>query len=834
MTKTVKNIIEFYKEQLYFISSLIHYQTNSIIIADMLKLLEFNIQECMDLRQSIERGLKKDLREIQNLEFEFMQLRDEAENASNFCEIRKKLYDTTDLPDYPDYEQIQKYYEHQHPEIIEHFVHFNRTLELLMRVDLGEITQPDIEKLKSFLNLLTAKKMQGDDLYKTIDNLYTQLVRTKQSKIDLLCSAYKKMIPINIEDPKFKIRFFAISQQILKNPFEPPIAISEVLAELSSEIDPNLNKLLVELSSKLSETKETKKSFWDYRPLIEKELNELAIKNGLLPYLFDCKIEGLKHILEHEMKFNELERDSNENLIVGAGPAGLIRAIYCSIKGAPFKLIEKRKADKNPRPNTVTLGKWDPKELDILSFTGALTDLENKISFGHTRDMYIEVRLGDLEKSMEKILLKLSKDPQTNIIQFENEICDINKEDLRLKNNHYSEKIKPKIVFVTDGANSATRDKLGINQIKLSIPSYLVFSIFKDSESNQTVFESEWYKISSALRGLWLGLQILIYSVFTGRTIESSYSLLVDGGPSGLFCIPSQDYLIQIYRYEESMQIKEQINEILYLKKLIEYHKIIAKDPEKVKDLELKIHALEAEMSNEFSKQAKSKYGLLDFLLSCFNPKGHSMRPLPMTLKENIPVEVVITRAQRSLIDIQDTTFMIRGDAAHTTDPFSGTGCKTALEELLADQYFLNSERNALDKSIMNWGQKHYLSKMHNEAFWERLDYFENSETLERYADIAFNKEALPDDIRGNFLSLISRIIGGKELTKRDVNDAAAFYLTLFNENQEVTTAYPSAQLSPEKQIPVSQTKARTFFWTALKEGINPTEETKIKNSRVC
>lgn len=818
--------VQFYQEQLTFIQLLIHYQTDPIILNDMRHLTRLNLKELRQLREA------KDLKDIQRIEFAYMNLIHEIETSLRRCDARKKLYNATELPDCPDYETIQQRYEQKYPEFIAHFQHVNRVLQKLMRVTLDAITEHDIKTLLSFSDELKEKLGETDDLYATVQELHTRLSQAQTTKISLLTAAYQSMLPAQLDDPQVKLRFWIMSQQIIQNPFEPPLVITELLQRLPASIlNSELKTLIDLLPEQLARNRKVKSSFWDYRPPIERDIHNLAKEHQCLQQVFTYKMEGLKLIAQHTQSATV----QHTNLIVGAGPAGLIRAIFFALKNQPFQLLEKRTVDKTARPNTVTLGKWDPKELDILSFTGALADLESHISFGHNRAHYIEVSLGSLERSLEHVLLEITN-PTTQSQKpcYEHEISDISPEGISIKHHNTVHQVKPKIVFVTDGSKSTTREQLGIQQVQLSVPSYLVFSIFKDNESatQTTWLQKIGYRLSNTMRGLWLILRVLLYAVVTRKTLETSYSTIITTGPSGLSRIPAHDYLLQIYRREESDVIKKNIDELRYLDQLINYYMQQGDDAtQRVAFLKEEQRIREDQLKKELAEQAMDKYGLLDFIHACFNPAGHSMRDAAMTLDKNYPVEIILTRTQQSQVNVNGTLFLLRGDAAHTTDPFSGTGCKTALEELLADQYILGChEPNEIMLAIMNWGEKHYQSKMHNEAFWERLDYLKYTETLERYADIAFNKEALPDTLRGPFLALITRITTAETLTQQDKNDAAQYYQRLFR-NPKQTTAYSSAPLSPEKTIPISAEKAKAFFETSLKKVTQPDTPTPQKST---
>ena len=88
--------------------------------------------------------------------------------------------------------------------------------------------------------------------------------------------------------------------------------------------------------------------------------------------------------------------------------------------------------------------------------------------------------------------------------------------------------------------------------------------------------------------------------------------------------------------------------------------------------------------------------------------KSHLMQP--MSVEKSVVVDVIVSKAERSFCQVGSTNIFIRGDAAHSSDPYSGYGCKTSLEETLADQFTIANRSaegmNDLQMACQAWGHR--------------------------------------------------------------------------------------------------------------------------------
>lgn len=592
----------------------------------------------------------------------------------------------------------------------------------------------DIEAIRGLQNDLRV----DDPLYQSIQNFLDYCNNTIQNKTDLLndlANSFDWQISFEKWSAQDQMKLLVQAEQILSNPFEPKFAISD-LTDKQPKLT-NLTKLILKLKND-NTASYLKSDFWDYVPELERKAHRLAEKTDL-KLLLDAKKEGLLAI---SSKYQKL--DINPFLVVGAGPAGLIQAISLAMQGKSIEIIEKRKSDKEGRPNTVTFGKWNPQELKILLFLGTLSRLEGRSSFGHNRAYYTETALSDLEIALEETLHSIR--PTLNI-QHEATIEKIYPDgsvDLRMPNSEILHK-NFTAVIAADGARSQTRNMLGIGFKNLSRPTKLAFSIFKKNpnESSASLWKKIAYRVTNAVKGIWIIFKVLLGCLIHGQNLIQSASHVIGDGPSGLSRLNKHDYLLSIFRKKEQMVLDEYHDKIKVLK-----------------HLKQDSSSVENELENRLQEKAKALHGPLDFIHMAFRPKGHTIRPIGMVLDRTYPVDVMLRKAERSQMLLGETLFTIRGDASHTTDPYSGTGAKTAIEETVTDHYYFNiapGKRTAFDRAILEMNFQSYQDKMFKGAFAERFDYYHGTETSEWFADLALSNKFITEIEKDLYLKVSAK-----------------------------------------------------------------------------
>lgn len=725
------------------------------------------------------------LKQLDAWQLKWFQLKLQIEARKNLLETRKNLYGQTELPELNDFEVCLDQLSAAFPVYVSMITKYKLILQSVMRIHQQEISLNDIHLLRTFVQEITP--IQAFDLIRpSVEQLERCLNKTYNQKKALLkqfsmqytdeqlltlLSDLSRNSVNQSQEIGVKLECFSFIGQVLYNPFEPcfnPIEFLNSLIETHSDNKKLLSLCLIGLDVLNKKSALSSDNFWSYRNSFDRLLHE-NIKKGAIKskQLLDAKQKGLKII---QTFIDEQKNNENANtLIVGSGPGGLLHAINCAINSQPYRLVEKREKEKPLRLNTIVLGKLEPKELEILAFLGVLTDLEDKASFAHYKPMYMEVKLGDVEKALENALITLSNG--INPIQYDTRISNIDAtgQATLINKNGQIEDTHPKMIIVTDGAKGETKSLVGIDQRILAKPNFLIFSILKNKDelSFSTLFKSIYYQTTQAIKGLWLALKIGFYALFYQTSLEEAYGNVSYKGPSCIFRLPDQDYLLSVLR-EDGQKIfseyKNRLDEIdLKIKFLQNEIRMPPQDSsiealiEKISTLEEIKKSVNKEKDDAMIKHAYKIHGTLDFLQTIINSKGHQMKSLPMEVKNNYMVEVVVSMAEKSMVDVNGTMVLVRGDADHITDPYSGTGCKTALEEVLADQYFLSGDRDIMAQMILQWGHKHYQSKTLDVGFFERLNYQPGTETAARYAEKVLQTGTITQQEYFSFIKMVEK-----------------------------------------------------------------------------
>lgn len=595
---------------------------------------------------------------------------------------------------------------------------------------------------------------ENHPLSQAVKNFLHHLKRSYANKIALL---QELALSLNLQTPftewseKDQMKLLVEAEQILSNPYEPKFKTSDLAA---SEL---ALKPFLELIHQLRNDNTAsffKEDFWDYVPELERKAHRLAQKSGQ-ELLREMKTEGLLKIIHKHPNI-----DLNPYLILGAGPTGLIQAISLVLQGKDVEIIEKRRSDKEGRPNTVTFGKWNPQELKILLFLGALSRLEGRSSFGHNRAYYTETALGDLEIALEETLHAICPNIQ---IQYETVLEKIHPNGhVELKTANLQSGLKNfTAIIAADGVHSATRSMLGVGVKKLSKPTQLAFTIYKKdpNESTASIWKIIAYRVTNAVHGLWIMIKVLFYCLLHQSNVIQAGSQVIGDGPSGLSRLNRHDYQLSIFRQEEQKVLESYQDKITVLQYL-------GQDAS---------HLI-SERQKRLEEKSKNLYGPLDFFHMVFRPKGHTMRPLAMTLDKTYHVDIMLRKAERSQIELEKTLFTIRGDASHTTDPYSGTGAKIAIEETVADAYFWGippNQRGSFDRALWEMGFQSYQDKMFKGAFAERFDYYLGTEQSEWYADLALMQRLITETEKNLYLHLKAKKEASFHLTDEERQKAS-------------------------------------------------------------
>ena len=726
---------------------------------------------------------------IKALKLELQMLDDKAAGQADLMQNRETLYGSRELKAISGFDQILNKIIEEDGQLQEGCQHLKNVLQRHMHIASAPITYVDVHKLKAFYKQIEGgadKRAEVTALVKHEIDLLEKSFENKKSLLKELCTtlpALRAGKPFDQWPTQQKLAFYVKSQQILHNPFEPPLDFLDYQLHSQREDanDPQVAAFnsLCRIVEKESEPAAAapKKDFWDFVHVFEKKAHQLALTKELKTQLYDLKIEGLKHILSKVEK-----KASKEVLVIGGGPAGLLRAVALGFTGHTYRVLEKRPNETLKRSNVITLGSGNfgnahSKDLLILLFLGFISavDLDERGSFGHLKPNLLEIPLGDVEKYFMQILTEIG---HSQNIAFQSK-------PLRITNNGHAqaevaiensagaiEIMQPSLIMAVDGASSPTRTMLGISKQVLAKTTQIAYSTF-EVDPPKSIFQSLKYRIYNFLRGAALAVASAIYALVFKVPLETAYNHVVEGGPTAIFRIPehvhvpgmdkpmpkglsakssetpkvmAHDYLIRVLREKEQAFIdtyKDRVEAAAF--KIRRANQKLGGDLSTEKRLQLvnklgeltKEHAESSQqLENVLTSQAQHMHGLLDVLCSMISKK-HKIQP--MQVNKNFLVDVVVGTAEQSLVKVGKTPIVLRGDASHTTDPHCGYGCKTAIEETLADQFMLSfgqlDEMSETELSCHNWAHQFYQDTMINQGLRDRSHYRQGTELLSRYLD---------------------------------------------------------------------------------------------------
>lgn len=739
-------------------------------------------------------------------------LRMHSEQQLSLIERRQALYNQNTLPQSCSFQSTIKQLSTQYPALAKGCEHFSATAGNLMGIFPKKCSLEDIQKLQQFAEQL--QLFEGTEyIHQAVVNLQTAMQAAAARKKELMSAlalwqTNEGIDRIAFEDwsPTQKIYFLSRAEQIINNPFETKFEVFSFLEHIKNEQNSlesvcNLVKNCLEAHPRNPQ----KKNYWNYAPALEHKCHDIACTSELKDYLFACKIDGLREILSKRPVQN-----TPPHLIVGAGPAGLMSALSKKIQGLNYQIIEKRPSTKTPRENTITLGKGDPKDLEILFFLGVMTKLtnENRVSLAHNKSKLMEVKICDIEGGLLKILEVLhGADPicyQTEITAIRN-----NQGVAEVSIYHQGDEneilLTPASVTIADGFSGKTKSMLGISRINLAKPTMIAFSLFKnEAAKSATKREKIAYRTLNALKGIAFLIKVGLHKGVKRTPLEESFAKVSMGGPSAIFRIPDQDYLIRVLRkkeqdhlaaYRHKMRAASQKLEALRLKP--ETEKRLAK----ISAHQIAYEEAEGHLASRLKKHAEKVHGVLDFVQALYNPHGHKMKKKAMTSAQDFLVDIQVAQAEKSSIVIGHTPFLIRGDASHSTDPYSGYGCKTTIEEIQADQNFFNiyapGVSNPVDISLLEWGHEYYQQRMINIGLAERHFYRKQTEHLSRFTTQAIAHETLTQADANQLIRIVKTNQKRKSNALLLIDDSDHLFLEnlqakVHGDLQSLFKAYPS------------------------------------------
>lgn len=440
---------------------------------------------------------------------------------------------------------------------------------------------------------------------------------------------------------------------------------------------------------------------------------------------FNAKIEELRDARQRGLHTPHANR---RVVILGGGPAGLIRGIQSLIHGNPTLIFEKRRENQNGRENTVRLEK---EAIAILNDCGVMQYLiERGLVFPPEKGV-VNVRLTDLEQAMKSVIQALS--PDQAVIQYDCQARSIDGEEnenahVVIENSAGEQHQINDVAFivVAEGARSSTNERILQNRrIEVLPPMPVIAAILVDDRPKiQGIASFLSYTGKSVLRVVEMIFYHTFYIfkfIFQKERFSNPERKILG---SVILKTPGQDYLGTGLSKEESEKLRSHQHNIEAIKEEL----ATAKERHQtshVAKLEKELIGAQAKYE-KYLKQwvklsccASNAINILSFIFS----KGKM--DLPIELASWFPIrQVSVTdigsdHSEHFIARIGNAGIMIAGDTAATVDPTTGLGCNTAITTCNAFTQMLDNLEPAnlddlapnLDSQIMD-----RVRHMHNKA----------------------------------------------------------------------------------------------------------------------
>ena len=393
---------------------------------------------------------------------------------------------------------------------------------------------------------------------------------------------------------------------------------------------------------------------------------------------FRQRIENLRALRGNGLR-NGADRD-HLVLIIGAGPAGLIRAISATLQGLKTVVLESRPEDAPRRPQIAVIR--SEAVIALLDQLGALDFLfkENRIfPFGRLK---LEVSLGDLELAFTAVLRLVAADEPDRIVPDQIvqygvvvERIDVEQGLARVvarKSGHKSDRqvllsFTPRLIVIADGKRSPTSALLGISRRPR----------FRSHTGIIAIFRADAGGLSPLRRMLGALASKLSYAFH--RHVSRRGAKLEAGT---ILQVPGHHYLGLDLTPDEEMRLRD---------------------------------AISNDASAELRRMLRfwSRYA---FEAIRTHPKGSAPhtggRPiawLPLDPLLAMPIEVMSDRADVFCGHIGETFAMIEGDAQFTIHPGSAYGCAKAFLSARLFDFLLRAGLSGSDGQRRRLAQQAFL-----------------------------------------------------------------------------------------------------------------------------
>lgn len=425
----------------------------------------------------------------------------------------------------------------------------------------------------------------------------------------------------------------------------------------------------------------------------------------------------------------ELTKKSQANflgkkvVILGAGPAGLIRGIESILQGHQTTILEIREHSDKNRDNTVGLQK---NCVIILKKYGIYQYLiEKHLILNPSEDERIAVRLCDLEEAMKSVLQKLSHKP---VIQYESQVKKITcgeKSGLEIESKLEGLYSIHDVDFIinAEGAKGSTNALLNIKRIQVLPKMPVIAAIFQDNRpkiSNLISFAEYVLKtISSTIMSTYH------YTVFFFWLFRNVTNLKKNIPTSLILKTPHQNYLGYGFNKVDmeavknlQKNVKEKNHELIKAKQENKSEFVIKQIQKDIEDAQEKMDAF-------LKYRINIAFCAINVFYNFFPSNPYFINAPRYPLINYHLVEVGADKASVIAKKIGKTVFLNTGDSLVTVDPSTGLGCTTAILSVKHTKKVLkNSSKTDLIISEYIKNSKKMIEFIHNESKIIRFAHF--------------------------------------------------------------------------------------------------------------
>jgi 2-polyprenyl-6-methoxyphenol hydroxylase-like FAD-dependent oxidoreductase len=360
-------------------------------------------------------------------------------------------------------------------------------------------------------------------------------------------------------------------------------------------------------------------------------------------------------------------------VILGAGPAGLLRAIEAVMNGNPVHVIEKRSEGRSGRINTVELTR---ETIAVLKKSAVYQYLiENKLIDSPRKDGSIHVRLTDLELAMKEVLTRLS--PQQVVI-YDARVTAINDQSEKIS---VMIAVKDRslsiggvdILVNTEGSRSTTNALLGIGRTQV-LPSFpAITAIYRDTRPKITggisAVRYVGRSIGDVARTIYYHVQ-LIFLLIVSKNFRSQIIGAV------ILSTPKQAYIGGAFSDEINAKMLALQGSFCEKRSALQR----ASTPDEIARCKKEFKTAEADYWKFASRWIHLSLAMANLIAILLRSESrYRAMALHRSLKKFEVVMIGADRAAAFSKRIKGTFVLLAGDAAATVDPATGLGCNTAI-----------------------------------------------------------------------------------------------------------------------------------------------------------